>query len=176
MRGGQQKKKTRIHWIRKKQSPLHAGHGGLFAFFLQRNVLIMSLLPIGSVYTGNTMRSDWSNFPDRNYSNYSWPLATAWGVRRRRRTTRFFWTFGCLSIGGMQFFFLALVMSLVPTTKDPKKLPEKIAKKRAPASCATIRLLTFHYRQIFTRLLAQVGFARAPSQKKKTAQKRTPAS
>ena len=64
-------------------------------------------------------------------------------------------------------------MSLVPTTKDPKKLPEKIAKKRAPASCATIRLLTFHYRQIFTRLLAQVGFGRAPT---KIAQKRTPAS
>ena len=60
-------------------------------------------------------------------------------------------------------FFLALVMSLVPTTKDPKKLPEKIAKKRAPASCATIRLLTFHYRKIFTRLLAQVGFGRAPT-------------
>ena len=54
-------------------------------------------------------------------------------------------------------------MSLVPTTKDPKKLPEKIAKKRAPASCATIRLLTFHYRKIFTRLLAQVGFGRAPT-------------
>ena len=53
------------------------------------------------------------------------------------------------------------------------RVSAKIVTEATPGPKANIRCLTFHYREIFTRLLAQVGFGRAPT---KIAQKRTPAS
>ena len=82
-----EKKKLGYLELEKNNIPFMWGMVASSHFSLQRNVLNMSLPPIGSVYIANTMRSDWSNIPDRNYFNYFWPLATAWGdvdvVRRR---------------------------------------------------------------------------------------------